>query len=35
MLVGSVILKEKLVNQEELPLLSARDFMDFSGFQVL
>jgi hypothetical protein len=29
MIVGSFMLKEKLLNQKEIPLLSARDIMDF------
>jgi len=33
MLVGSFMLKEKLLNQEEMPLLSARDIMDFLVFK--
>ena len=33
MLVGCFMLKEKLLNQEEIPLLSARDIMDFLVFK--
>lgn len=33
MLVGSFMLKEKLLNQEEIPLLSARDIMDFMVYK--
>lgn len=33
MLVGCFMLKEKLLNQEEMPLLSARDIMDFLVFK--
>lgn len=33
MLVGCFILKEKLLNQQEMPLLSARDVMDFLVFK--
>lgn len=33
MLVGSFMLKEKLLNQDEMPLLSARDIMDFLVFK--
>lgn len=33
MLVGSFMLKEKLLNQDEVPLLSARDIMDFMVFK--
>ena len=33
MLVGSFMLKEKLLNQEEVPLLSARDIMDFMVYK--
>jgi len=33
MIVGSFMLKEKLLNQEEVPLLSARDIMDFMVYK--
>lgn len=33
LLVGSFILKEKLLNQKETPILSARDVMDFLVFK--
>ena len=33
MLVGSFMLKEKLLNKDEVPLLSARDIMDFMVFK--
>ena len=33
MLVGSFLLKEKLNNKDEIPLLSARDIMDFMVFK--
>ena len=33
MLVGAFMLKEKLLNKEEIPLLSARDIMDFLVFK--
>jgi len=33
MMVGCFMLKEKLLNQEEIPLLSARDIMDFLVFK--
>lgn len=33
MLVGGFILQEKLLNQQETPLLSARDIMDFMVFK--
>jgi len=33
MLVGSFMLKEKLLNQDEVPLLSARDIMDFMVYK--
>lgn len=33
MLVGSFMLKEKLLNQQETPLLSARDIMDFMVYK--
>lgn len=33
LLIGSFMLKEKLLNQEEIPLLSARDIMDFLVFK--
>lgn len=33
MIVGSFMLKEKLVNQDEVPLLSARDIMDFMVYK--
>ncbi len=32
-LVGSFMLKEKILNQDEVPLLSARDIMDFMVFK--
>lgn len=33
MLVGSFMLKEKLLNQDQIPLLSARDIMDFMVYK--
>lgn len=33
LLVGSFILKEKILNQKEIPILSARDVMDFLVFK--
>ena len=33
MLVGSFILKEKLLNHDDIPLLSARDIMDFMVYK--
>jgi len=33
LLVGSFLLKEKLLNQDEIPLLSARDIMDFMVYK--
>ena len=33
MLVGSFMLNEKLLNQDEIPLLSARDIMDFMVYK--
>jgi SRSO17 transposase len=33
MMVGCFVLKEKLLNQEEIPILSARDIMDFLYFK--
>lgn len=33
LLVGSFILREKLLNKEEIPILSARDIMDFLMFK--
>lgn len=33
MMVGCFILKEKLLNQDEIPILSARDIMDFLFFK--
>ena len=33
MMVGCFILKEKLFNQDEIPILSARDIMDFLHFK--
>jgi hypothetical protein len=33
MLVGSFMLKEKILNQDEVPLLSARDIMDFMVYK--
>jgi SRSO17 transposase len=33
MMVGCFMLKEKLLNQDEIPILSARDIMDFLSFK--
>lgn len=33
LLIGCFVLKEKLINKEEIPLLSARDIMDFLVFK--
>ncbi len=33
LMVGSFMLKEKLLNQDEVPLLSARDIMDFMVYK--
>lgn len=33
MMVGCFMLKEKLLNQDEIPILSARDIMDFNFFK--
>ena len=33
LLIGCFVLKEKLINKEDIPLLSARDIMDFLVFK--